>query len=79
MSKFYKLDYRHPTRLGFEEISIGFFSSLEVIEKIVDDRIVKSGFKDYPRNCFIVTEVTVDDFGWRKGFIQEPGGDIEIK
>lgn len=25
MDKFYKLDYRHPTRVGYEELSIVFF------------------------------------------------------
>ena len=31
MDKFYKLDYRHPTRVGYEELSIVFFSSLDKV------------------------------------------------
>ncbi|WP_455584811.1 hypothetical protein [Bacteroides sp.] len=79
MNKFYKLDYKHPTRAGLEEISIGFFSSYDVIDKVIQDRMNKPGFKDYPRSCFVITEVIVDDFGWKNGFAKTEKGDVEIK
>lgn len=78
MIKFYKLDYRHPTQVGFEEISIGFFSSYEEINKVIENRMTKPGFKRYSRRCFIITEVVVDEYRWKKGFLKTPKGDIEI-
>ena len=44
MDKFYKLDYRHPTRVGYEELSIVFFSSLDKVREIINDRMLQPGF-----------------------------------
>ena len=43
MDKFYKLDYRHPTRVGYEELSIVFFSSLDKVREIINDRMLQPG------------------------------------
>lgn len=78
MSKIYKLDFKHPTHVGFEEISIGFFSSYEIIDKIIEDRMSKPGFCLYPRSCFIIKEIIVDEYSWKMGFTKETNKDTKI-
>ena len=78
MDKFYKLDYRHPTRVGYEELPIVFFSSLDKVREIINDRMLQPGFKEYSCDCFIVTEIFADEYRWKKGFESTKGRDIEL-
>ena len=78
MDKFYKLDYRQQTLVGNEELSIGFFSSLDKVREIINDRMLQPGFKEYSCDCFIVTEIFADEYRWKKGFESTKGRDIEL-
>jgi len=51
---------------------IGIFSSIEDVNKAIDFSIQLSGFRDYSRDCFIVTKHFVDDYTkWSNGFNEE--------
>lgn len=76
---FYRLCHRHIYH-GYEEsMHIGTFLSREDTEKVIDELIKQPGFISYPRSCFIVSKVIVDDYRWKKGFIHTEKGDLEIE
>ena len=76
---FYRLDHRHVYH-GYEEsMHIGTFFFREDVEKVIDELIVQPGFKSYPRSCFVVCKIIVDDYRWKKGFIHTEKGDFEIE
>lgn len=74
----YRLD--HICKInGYENrCHIGTFSSKTNIEIVIDELISKPGFCLYPRSCFIIKEVIVDEYSWKKGFTKEQNEDIEI-
>jgi len=79
MNYLYRLEHNHYTYGYLQHIYIGIFSSKEEAEKIIEELIIKPGFKLHPRSCFIIKEVIIDDFIWKKGFLKTIEGDIEIK
>lgn len=51
---------------------IGIFSSMKDINRAIDFSIQLPGFRDYPRDCFIVTKYLIDDYTkWIDGFNEE--------
>lgn len=78
MDKLYRLEHNHRTN-GYEQnIYIGLFSSKEKVEEVIDHLISKPGFKLHPRNCFNIIEIALNNFRWKKGFIQVDNNDIEL-
>lgn len=48
---------------------IGVFSSLENANKAIDTSFSLKGFNQYPRDCFRITEIRLDDLSdWFNGF-----------
>ena len=49
---------------------IGVFETFEKADQAVDFLIKKDGFREYPRECFQISECYVDSYiGWSTGFI----------
>ncbi len=76
---FYRLDHRHIFSNCEETMHIGTFSSYENADKVIDELVNQPGFELFPRSCFIITKVEVDDYLWKNGFISTQAGDKEIK
>lgn len=49
---------------------IGVFSSKENATKAINKLIKINGFKDYPIDCFQISENLVDKINWEEGFIK---------
>ncbi|GHV58002.1 hypothetical protein FACS1894182_08480 [Bacteroidia bacterium] len=50
---------------------MGIFDSTSAANEAIDKAIKQPGFRDHPRECFIITEYTVDDFSkWMDGFAE---------
>lgn len=47
---------------------IGLFDSTEEIEKVIECLMTKSGFRDFPRDCFEIHECHINLSGWSTGF-----------
>lgn len=63
----YSIDEIYTTRKF-----IGVFSSWEEANKVIDQFIILPGFKDYPRECFVIKKYIVDNYDeWKDGFTNE--------
>ncbi|NDV58951.1 hypothetical protein [Bacteroides sp. 519] len=71
--KSYTLKHRYLVdEIYIESKFIGVFSSWEEADKAIDIFFVLPGFKDYPRDCFIIKEYIVNDYDkWKDGFKEE--------
>lgn len=79
MNEFYRLEHYHVTYGYLNSVYIGTFTSLQLVEEVIDRLIDKPGFNKHPRSCFKIQKVIVDDFGWKNGFVKTTEGDVEIK
>lgn len=52
-----------------EEKMLGVYSSEEKASEAIERYIQLEGFKDYPRECFYISEYFVDKDSWRGGFV----------
>ncbi len=75
----YRLDHKHAFSNYEESMHIGTFSSYENADKVIDELVKRPGFVLFPRSCFIITKVEVDDYLWKNGFISTKEGDKEIE
>lgn len=78
MKKLYRLEHLHNTDGYDQELYIGLFSSIEEVEKAIEQLIDQPGFKNHPRECFRISEKKVDMFEWKNGFETISGKDVEI-
>jgi hypothetical protein len=49
---------------------IGVFSSEEKAKLAIDKLKNIKGFKDFPVECFQISENIIDNIGWQEGFIK---------
>ena len=48
---------------------IGFFSSKDEINSVIEHYITLPGFRDYPRSCFEIEKHLINDYSkWINGF-----------
>ncbi|MDE6501721.1 MAG: hypothetical protein K2L10_06520 [Ruminococcus sp.] len=70
MKKFYLLYHAYEFAENKEIKHLGLYSSLENAEKAKERYYKLSGFSEYPKNCFYISEFTPDtDEQWTDGFI----------
>ena len=48
---------------------IGIFSSLERAQDVIEELRFKNGFKNFPVDCFKISESIIDNYEWKDGFI----------
>lgn len=75
----YRVDHKHVLSDYEESMHIGTSSSYENANKVIDELLIKPGFSLFPRSCFKVTKVIIDDYDWRKGFVKTEEGDRRIE
>ena len=65
----YKITHEYLLDEKYYEVKhIGFISSKEVVGQTIDEMMNLPGFKDYPRDYFIVEKVCLNDFKkWKNG------------
>ncbi|BBB90460.1 DUF7336 domain-containing protein [Methylomusa anaerophila] len=55
---------------AFDEVKlIGVYSSKEKAEQVIRRYKILPGFKDYPMECFHISEYEIDKDQWAEGFI----------
>lgn len=52
-----------------ETLIIGIYSSKQKVEEVKEQYKFKKGFSRYPENCFYISEYTLNENHWTKGFI----------
>ena len=63
---------RNQLTAGAEYADLGVYSSVEKAEEAIERYHKLSGFIDYPKDCFYITECNVDhDSDWIEGFTKE--------
>ena len=76
MSKVYLLQhyYDYGKESEHEEVKeLGVYSTRELAEDAADRYLPLPGFRDYPRECFQISEFVVDrDTAWTEGFSVPP-------
>lgn len=72
LSKVYLLQhyYDYGKESEHEEVKeLGVYSTRELAEEAADRYLPLPGFRDYPRECFQISEFVVDrDTAWTEGF-----------
>ena len=60
-----------------EEIKIlGVYNSEQEVSKVIERYYKLVGFREYPKECFLVDEYIVDvDTNWKEGFVNSVGLD----
>jgi len=54
---------------AFDEVKfIGVYSSRQKAEQVIQRYIVLPGFRDYPIDCFHISEYEIDKDQWTEGF-----------
>lgn len=48
---------------------IGIFSTEELANNAINDLIDKPGFKTLPKECFTISNLKIDEYSWKDGFI----------
>ena len=70
--KVYYLVHRYRYGKDDEHVEgkwIGMYSTRELAEEAADRYLPLPGFRDYPRECFQISEFVVDrDMAWTEGF-----------
>lgn len=55
---------------GIDEIKfVGIFSSIIKAQAAIDFLFTKQGFNKYPKECFQIHEIRIDEFEWKEGFL----------
>lgn len=49
--------------------SIGIYSSRQKAEEVIEQYIVKQGFRRFPKKCFLISEYVLDESYWIEGFV----------
>ena len=74
--KVYYLVHRYRYGKDNEHVEgkrIGMYSTRELAEEAADRYLPLPGFRDYPRECFQISEFVVDrDTAWTEGFSVPP-------
>lgn len=49
---------------------IGAFSTFDNANSAIENLKKLPGFQNYPVDCFQISKITVDDYGWKEGFVK---------